>query len=372
MNKPYSCYILLMLIGSFVFSGCTEEKPNDKENELDFDQQAMLTNIGQNIIFPHYASFKDKTAALQTAISAFTANPNEAQIEAARTALKDAYFSWQRVTIYEFGPAGDWALRQNVNEFPADFPTIENKIANGSWDLNSFTSIKLKGLPALDYLLFKENALSDFTEGENAANRSQYLQDVADQLALLAEDIYQEWDPQQGNYLGEFNTNLGNSAGSSLSLLVNSLNEGFERIKNKKLSFPLGNRSIDEEPSPLWVEAYYSGISLELMKANLESVENTFRGRANGLEGLGLDDNLDTHYQAGNIQDDLTDIILSELQDARQAIEAIPAPLSDAVVNARDKANMAYDELQALVVHLKTDMPQALSVLISYVDNDGD
>lgn len=363
------------------FSSCTEKggTGTDEEGtdtELVFDQGAMLTHIGQKIIFPHYADFKNKANNLHNAVSLFTESPTEEALGNAREVLKETYLAWQKVNLYEFGPAEELALRQNMNEFPTQYATIENNIASGTWDLASFRNIDQKGLPALDYLLFREGSpsatLPDFTTAENADNRRQYLQEVADEVNELATEVYNGWDPQQSNYLGTFNTTLGNSANSSLSLLVNNLNIGYEIIKNKKLNIPLGNRTIDGQPIPRAVEAYYSGISLELMKANLESVEHTFRGVANGIDGPGLDDYIDAHYKAGNIQNDLTDQILTQLAKAKHAVNALPEPLSEAVTMANEAGNKAYAELQSLVVYLKNDMPQALSVLISYVDNDGD
>lgn len=373
-NISLSFYFLLCSICLLSFTSCNEE--GETESELNFDQEEMLTNIGQKVIFPNYAAFNAKATSLQTAVQNFTNTPTEENLLAAQNALKETYRAWQHVYLYEFGPAADLALRQNINEFPTQYTTIEDKIASGSWDLSSFTSVQQKGLPALDYLLFSDDSpsavLAKFTTAENAESRRNYLKDLAKDVNRLAGEVYTAWEPKEGNYLGTFNTTTGNSANSSLSLLVNNLNSGYEIIKNKKLNIPLGNRSIDEKPIPRAVEAYYSGISLELMKASLQSVENTFKGFANGTDGPGLDDYIDAHYQAGNIQNDLTDQILSQLGKAKEAVNALPEPLSEAVVSANEAGDNAYNELQNLVVYLKNDLPQALSVLISYVDNDGD
>lgn len=374
MNLTKQIFFMLLTTLVCFISGCADE--NGKEKEVNFDQQAMLTNIGQQIIFPNYANFRAKANALQTAVANFSAQPTAESLATARAAQQEAYLAWQHVNLYEFGPAESLALRDNVNTFPTRHTTIENKIASGSWDLESFTSVDQKGLPALDYLLFAgadiNETLEAYTTAEHADSRTQYLQDVTNDLQQLATEVYSGWDPEGGNYLGTFSTTTGNSAGSPLSLFVNQLNEGYEMIKNKKLGLPLGIRSIQNEPIPGAVEAYYSGISLELMQANLRSVEASFKGQANGSDGPGLDDYLDAIYQAGNIQDDLSSDILHQLNTAQQAVANINSPLSEAVVNDAPTARLAYDELQDLVVLLKTDMPSALGVLISYIDNDGD
>lgn len=374
MNLTKRTFIILLTALTCYISGCSDE--TGKEKEVNFDQQAMLTNIGQQIIFPNYANFRAKTNALQAAVTTFATQPTIESLTTARAAHKEAYLAWQYVTLYEFGPAESLALRNNVNTFPTRHTTIESKIASGDWDLESFTSVDQKGLPALDYLLFAgadvNETLETYTTAEHAGNRMRYLQDVTTDLNQLAEAVYKGWNPQQDNYLGTFSTTTGNSAGSPLSLFVNQFNEGYEMIKNKKLGLPLGIRSIQNEPIPGAVEAYYSGISLELMEANLRSVEASFKGEVNGTDGPGLADYLDAIYQAGNIQDDLSSDILAQLNKAQQAVGSINNPLSEAVVNDAQTARQAYEELQDLVVLIKTDMPSALGVLISYIDNDGD
>ena len=58
--------------------------------------------------------------------------------------------------------------------------------------------------------------------------------------------------------------------------------------------------------------------------------------------------------------------------DTIAAVNAIPEPLSDAVVNQAPTVENAYNEIQKLVVMLKSDMASALSILITYTDADGD
>ena len=361
----------LSLFFLFTATSCDDENGPDN-SQLNFDQQAMLTNIGQNIVLPAYEAYKEETSNLKQAVTAFTNDPTEETIAEAQDAFKEAYIAWQGVTLYEFGPAEEVAFRMNSNAFPTSLTKIENSVSSNSWNLGSFTNVNQKGLPALDYLLFKEGALADFTTAENAANRRQYLMDVATNLHDLASQVYNSWNPQQENYLATFTASKGSSAGSSLSLLVNQLNEGFEITKNKRLNIPRGGRSIDEKPIPTAVEAYYSGISLDLVEANLNSVEKTFKGEAKGTDGLGLDDNLKAHFEAGNTEKDQASQILEQIAKVRAAVDAIPDPLSEAVKTSNDKVTTAYNETVKLVSYLKTEMPQTLSVLISYIDNDGD
>ncbi|WP_017730269.1 imelysin family protein [Nafulsella turpanensis] len=373
LYKPYTLALLLLaLLG---FSSCTEEGPGETD-EVNFDQQAMLTNIGQNIIFPAYANFSTTTSLLEEAIHEFTEQPTAASLAAAQDALKATYHSWIRVEPFEFGPAMEVNLRMNINHFPTDFSEVEESIAAGSWDLNGLYSSNKKGLPALDYLLFsgasQEEILAAYTTAENAEARRQYLHEVTDQVTTLANEVYTAWSDNGENYLGDFISNTGTEAGTSLSNLVNQFNQGYEITKNKRLGIPIGVNSMKGDVFPRATEAFYSGISLPLMQAHLLNMEALFKGEANGTDGLGLDDYIDAIYEAGNIQDDLSATILSQFQNIHSAVAAIPEPLPEAIVNNPDKTRAAYDEIVALMQYIKTDMPSALSVNISYVDNDGD
>ena len=53
-------------------------------------------------------------------------------------------------------------------------------------------------------------------------------------------------------------------------------------------------------------------------------------------------------------------------------IESMPDPFSETIINDPVSVNELYIEMLKQVVSLKTDMPSAMGILISYQDNDGD
>ena len=374
MNLSRTCTLAFFLLALLSFTGCTKDESGETD-ETDFDQQALLTNVGQNIIFPAYANFNTTSMALEEAVHEFSENPTAAKLAAAQDALKAAYQAWILVEPYEFGPAMDLALRMNINDFPTDFPEIEASIENGTWDLEGLYSSEVKGLPALDYLLFngtQEETMAAYTTAASAPARRQYLHDVTDQVTALASKVHTAWSPDGGNYLGDFISNTGTEAGTSISHLVNQFNQGYEVTKNKRIGLPLGVSSLRGEVFPLATEAHYSGISLTLAQAHLQNMEALFRGEVNGTDGIGLDDYIDAVYEAGNIQNDLKSQIIEQFGSIHTAVAAIPGPLSEAVVSDKNKVQLAYDEIVALMQYIKTDMPQALGVNITYFDKDGD
>ncbi|MDQ3534753.1 MAG: peptidase M75, Imelysin, partial [Bacteroidota bacterium] len=159
--------------------------------------------------------------------------------------------------------------------------------------------------------------------------------------------------------------------GSSFGELVNELNFDYEVIKNPKVGIPLGKKSLGQK-LPESVEAYYSGISKDLALLNVKAIEDIYSGRSKaGTEGKGLDDylnQLNAQYNGGF----LSAAINSQFDIVKSKIQVIPDPLSDAIINHQNIVEEAYSEIQKMVVLLKTDMPSAMGVLITYQDNDGD
>ena len=126
-------------------------------------------------------------------------------------------------------------------------------------------------------------------------------------------------------------------------------------------------------PVPEKVEAYYANdMSVALALANIEALENLYLGRAkDGTDGIGLDEYL-IELEAQHGQGLLATAIRDQFASIKMALQAIDEPLSEAVINNPTPVDAAYTEIQKMVVLIKTDLPSALGVLITYQDNDGD
>lgn len=349
-----------------------DDDDNSSTNDANFDRGGMLRNMGNNIIIPDYQNFREKTAPLYQAAKDFTANPTSQNLASLRSNFQEAYQAWQKVTPYGFGPAEDMVLRKNLNTFPADTQSIEKRIANNNQSWGPYDN-DLKGFPALDYLLFKgpeQELVDSFRNGPNAQNRKAYLKAITREINQKAKTIHNKWKPEGGNYLEAFINATGNDKGSSLSKVVNALNFNYEIIKNPKLGIPVGKKSLGD-PLPKKVEAYYSKKSLDLMLTNLEAIENFFLGQYDGKNEKGLDDHLDA-VDANRNGQDLSDAIVDQFESARSELESLNRPLSQTILNNKSAVEKAYEAVQKQVVLIKTDMPSALGVRITYQDNDGD
>jgi predicted lipoprotein len=359
---------------------CTKGGSNTGGNTTVTGTDTVLLNIGNNIILPGYQSLATAVNALDSSIVDFNASPNSTKLTNVQTIFKAAYTAWESVSEYNyFGPASTIEpTLPSLNIFRTNTTVIESNISSGTYTINTFANSAAKGFPALDYLLFgTDNAtlLSNYTTASTAANRQQYLATVSADIKTSVNTVLNGWSAGGGNYINTFVTGTGNSVSSSLGLLLNSLDQDFEILKNDCLGIPLGKIPVGSSSplAPTEVEAYYSGISLQLAIAQLKTVQGIYLGTAANGNGLGLNTYLTQVEQKNGLRYNgglLSDTIKTTFNTAIAQLQAIPVPLSANLGNANVSA--AFTSCQQLIALLKTDMPSDLGVLISYGDNDGD
>lgn len=371
MKTNHFWYPLMILTCWLGFWACD----GNKEDPLDYDRQSLLINAADKYIQPAYQNFNDKVTALNDAAIAFAATPDAVGLDGLQADLREAWLAWESCSPLGFGPAANLNLRTAVNTFPADPVQIEMNAATSTWDLNSASNVDARGFPGLDYLLHHTDdatLLDEFTTGADSTNRRNLLLGMTADILNLTSQVNDQWNGS-ANYSATFNSSLGTDAGSSTAALVNQLNFDLEQLKNARFGIPLGKKSLGQT-LPEKVECFYGGYSSELARAQFTAIRAIYEGTVFGTttDGYGLYEAL-VALEADYNGTPLADAIRNQINLANAALANVPDPLSDAIVtNNVVAANTAYDEVQKLIVLLKTDMPSAMSILITYTDNDGD
>ena len=331
-----------------------------------FDQKSLLNAWAQNVIQVGYKEHYGNLESLENATTSFLSSPSGTTLDGLQAAHHLAYLSWQKVLLFEFGPAMDHTLSSNSNIYPTDKVEIEKNIAQNLTDLSAASKLYEKGLPALDYLLHHENKDSVIVFFQESANRRNYLGLVVKDLLGHTGKVKAAWE---SGYSTSFQNNVGTSAGSGIGLMLNSVNMQFERfVRDGKVGIPSGVRDFNGASLPDHVEALYRGnVSMELLLASLKGMELWYTGN----NTVGLDDyliNLKATYNGGS----LDEAIKAQFVKCNNAAMAISKPLKEAVLSDKTKVDALYKELQLLAVLFKVDVPSALGVVITYQDNDGD
>ncbi len=332
--------------------GCKKKK----EDQEEFQKGPLLENVGSNIIIPSYQNLYAKLTQLESTYQAFQLDLTEPKLSDVKLAWREAYLSWQDAFTFEFGPAMNSGLRTAVGTFPSDTTKIMSNITNGGYVLGAVTNIDAVGFSSLDFLLYRENAMNDFTF--NAAYRN-YTLEVIQKMKSEAQATLSAWN---NGYLATFKASTGTESTSAFSLLVNEFNKSYEICKNAKLGIPIGKQSLGIQ-RPEYLEARKSAISLELLRQSIVSLKNLF----NGGSGVGFDDYLNALERQS-----LVTSINAQFSAIIAHIDGISGTLEQEMNGNPANLDALYTKMQGLVVSIKTDMASAFGVLITYQDNDGD
>lgn len=353
---------VLGVVAGTAFYACSKSDSgtdNNNNNSNDAFKTAMLTNYADNLILPAYTDFQTKVNALETTVNSFLDEPSTTTLDAVRPVFRNAYLSFEKISMPFLGPASSIAANSYINTFPTVVSKIEAGVQSGVYDFTvSVVSDSIQGLPALDYLLFSPDAITKFTEND-ATNRKKYVQDVIARIKQLTQTILTQWN---GGYRTVFISSLKTDVGSSIGLIVNQLALEMDAMKGPRIGWPFGKQSNGIVFADK-CEGYYSGFSAALAVENLSSLKNYYTGGTD----KGMDD-----YLVLLKKDQLNTDVLAQFEVAINALKAIPDPMSAAFTNNAALIEEAYKQVQKLLTLLKTDVASATGVQINYMDNDGD
>jgi predicted lipoprotein len=372
-------YLLVGLILTVTFFACTKTSENPVEtNTKETDRKALLANLSDNIIVPAYADFKIQFDDMLAKADVFTATPNTANLIAYRASWRAAYINWQKVEMFDFGPGQTYAIRAHFNIYPTNVSIIQANTAAGNANLEVPASYAAQGFPAIDYLINGIGAndteiIAAYTTATDAAKKLNYLKRITNQMNTVFTQVYTAW---KGNFATNFKSKTAIDAGSSTSTLINGYILNFERyIRSGKIGIPAGSMTPGNS-FPEKVEAFYTkDLGLTLAKTAQTATYNLFLGKSYQNQTAGY--SIKNYLDALGVKDATSGKLLSEL--ITQQFDLIDFNLNglqnnlySEVNNNKPKMVNTYNEMQKLVRLLKVDMTSAMSVTITYTDNDGD
>ena len=333
----------------------------------------IASNLANNLIIPAYENLSLEVDDLVAKVEVFNANPTEENLLAAQDAVKNSRLAWQSAAIYMFGPAEEIALRKSLNTYPTDANQIEANIETGDYILSSLANQAAVGFQAIAYLVHAETSekvIEQFTSMPQANSRKQYLLDLVSDIQTRVNSALDGWNNEGGNYLTNFTEEaaLGIDVGSSLSIIVNSIDLHFQRFtRDGKVAIPAGVRSAGV-PRPKAVEAFYGGYSVELLQASILAYEQLFLGiGVSDVDGESLYD-----YLVAIDAKDLGDDIVSQFAATQNAVSQLVDPLGTQIETDLESLTTVFLEMQKLVVFFKSDMASLMGISITNQDNDGD
>ena len=364
-------YIYLLLISCIIFSCSTDTNENDSIDN--YNRIAILENLTNNIIIPSYEQLQSKMIQLNISSFDFKASQNSSNLTALRKSWKETYIAWQYVEMFNLGKAEEIDFNKAMNTYPCNTTIINQNISNSQYNLSSsdYSSWSSQGLPAVDYMLYgldnDSNNILNIYSGNDGEKNLNYLEDIISQMLDNTNKVTEYWKNNKDLII----SSNGNTATSSLNLLTNDFIYFYEKgIRANKIGIPCG-RWDDWDTYPIGVEAYYrKDLSKQLTLSAINSCVQFFSGVGlnTGTDGQSFDDYLNDI----NGDNDLTNDIINKLTTAEEKINSLDNNFRLQMSTDNTKMVEAYDALQKVVVHLKTDMLISLSITVDYADADGD
>ena len=361
--------ILNVLFLTLLFS-CTSENTSGNPEDDDFDRQAMLVNLTDNIILPSFYDLEEKLNGLKYNLDSFSEKLVLTSLTSLRDSFFDAYRSWQHVEMFNIGKAEEIYYAQKMNIYPSNVSRIHLNMTKVDLDLDSGQNeYSAQGFPALDYMLFglgdNDNEIL-LTYSNQNNNSLAYLNTLVNKMISNTSTVIEDWEINRTEFVSSF----GNNSSSSLNMLVNDYVYYYEKgLRTNKFGIPAGRWALKR---PQNVEAFYAkNISKILAIEALEACNNFFIGKSkisNNINGDSFKSYLD--YLEG--QNLLSNSILDAFSDANTKMQPLEDNFSAIVENDNLKLLEVFQELQEGVILLKTDMISIMDISVDYMDADGD
>jgi predicted lipoprotein len=370
--------ILSAMLLIYACSGSENKTPEPEPADQGKDRKAILTHWADNIIVPSYAGFKVSLDAMVVKSNAFAAKPDNASLSEFRLAWAEAYLGWQSAELFDVGPGAKRAIRSYYNIYPTNVQGIQANIDNPAASLETASSFDKQGFPALDYLLngvgtTDAQIVSYYTAPTAGTKRLAYIKRVTDHMQQLLDGVITDWN---GTYHDEFISKTGTDIGSPMGELVNGYVLHYERyIRSGKFGIPSG-AMLNGVVAADKVEAFYKkDISRSLAQAAHQAAVDFFNGKNVKTQAEGP--SFKSYLNALGAKDSgsgksLSEIINTQFGASKSKIGGLKPDLHQEVLDNNQAMKDVYTELQKAVRMLKVDMTSAMSITITYTDNDGD
>ncbi len=254
------------------------------------DHAAIARASLEKIVRPGFAALAKSATDLEASVEALCAKPSAESLAAMKQAFADTAGAWSKIEVLRFGPVTKdqryerlffWpdpkslGVRQVKDALAKQDPTVTEpaKLAG--------KSVALQGLPALEYLLYGEDAetfIQAGEAGEAGAFRCRFAAAVAANIVMIAKEVSEAWGdgaPAANAFLDPGPDDPTYRTPKEVTHeLFKALTAGIELVRDQKLAKPLAAAPEQAKPrlAPLW----RSGLTFANMAGNLDGVRALF------------------------------------------------------------------------------------------------
>jgi putative iron-regulated protein len=360
-------YGLLTACGNVSTSGSTAPSLANASGaaspSVDGLDRQILVDFVDKVIIPNHELFAQRSAALSDAIATFTQAPSDTGLNAAQQAWVEARAAWEQTECFTFGPAGSLGYDGALDTWPVN--EVDFKAMLKSRDRLSADSIDQlkdteKGFHVIEYLLYGQGQSRKVADLQ--PKDLEYLKLLGENFATVAKDLSASWSkgiegkPAYREIFATAGTE-GNATYPTLQAgfeeMVQGMVDSLDEVANEKLGEPL------KKKDPKLAESRFSFNTLADMKSNLKGAENVYLGKFSdaNTKGLGLS------VYVAQMQPALDSKIKAEIEEAKAALNQIPAPFEKAILDP--KATDSIKTAQAQLNEVRELMEKDVKPLIA-------
>jgi len=329
-------------------------------NETDINWSAFNIKLVTQQIIPGYKAMSAATDSLEQSSKQLCLLKDDASLLAVKVAFHQSMDAWQSIQYVNFGPI-EYAMRSASLQF---WPDKKNHIGKQLNQLVSSKdtarlaqkfdgmSVSIKGLPAIERLLYTADSLTELSQDPY---RCQVLQRISQNASEISHALSSEW---QNFMLAQFEDASGidgffEDEIDAATALLKTIVEPIEIVRDLKLKRPLGSQFGKQKFKRL--ESWRSQRSLRNIRLNIKVIENS----------LPLLNSVLTYGDANRIA--------KQLAKVTTLIDQIPSPLEQSI-----QTESAYEVLIQLVTQLNLlhkNLEQGVSkvgIHLGFNSRDGD
>ena len=356
--------VLLLLVAAVLASACAGATPPSRQD--------VIASLTDDLIVPRFQAVAGEMGELRDALNTMCANPNADTLNGARTAWREARAPWLRSQSMWFGPVMDRRSRTLVDWSPIDPERIEATLAKresvSANDVREFFGSTQRGLGAIEYVIFGDDAKILAALGDPTGIRCQYVTALGDVVADEMSGVLDDWmgdGSDGGGYAGYF------KGTASVALVDQQAIDEVVRtsvfitrsINDMRLGKALGADGGQPDPSAIPGAAGNNALA---------DLRNQALGMQDTYLGAGTERALGVSALVQGVSEDADERMRGHFSAVLEAIDGLREPLHTTLASDPEPARLAHQRMQELQRALNTEVVSLLGVTVGFADTDGD